>query len=156
MNPDNSTQGVTLKNVQATAQKVAVTVLSVNARTPREIENAFSVMARERTGAVIVFADQYFREQRFQIAALAMQRHVDLPLPAPSPQKKPPTARGCESLPEELPRLRTPPRRQARGAANGHQRDAETTAHPRSEPVPTMVVRCRAVALSRKFHANLI
>lgn len=81
MNPDSSTQVTTLKNVQAAAQGVGVTVLPVKARTPQEIENAFSVMTREKAGAVIVAADQYFRQQRFQIAALAMKHRIPSILP---------------------------------------------------------------------------
>lgn len=81
MNPDNSSHPTILKSVQAAAERVGMKVLPVLARTPEDIDNAFSVMTREKAGAVIVAADQYFRQQRYQIAALATKHRLPSILP---------------------------------------------------------------------------
>jgi putative ABC transport system substrate-binding protein len=73
VNPSNSSHATVLKNVQAAAQKTGVKVLSLEARTPQEIEKAFSPMAREKAGAVIVARDGLFIQQARQIAALAVK-----------------------------------------------------------------------------------
>ena len=71
VNPANPAQFNFLKNIQAAAQKTNLKILPVEARTPQEIETAFSVMAREKAGAVIVSADEFFIQQRRQVAELA-------------------------------------------------------------------------------------
>jgi putative ABC transport system substrate-binding protein len=76
MNPDNSVHTTALKNVQAAAQRTGVTILSLNARTPQEIENAFSVMAQKKAGAVIVVRDPIFNQQVRQIAELAAKNRL--------------------------------------------------------------------------------
>jgi hypothetical protein len=45
----------------------------VEARTPQEIENAFSMMAHDKAQAVIVLADGFFNQQRRQISELAIR-----------------------------------------------------------------------------------
>lgn len=60
-----------LKEIETAAQNIGVKILPVEARTPREIDNAFSMMAREKAGAVIVVVDAAFIQQRRQIAELA-------------------------------------------------------------------------------------
>jgi putative ABC transport system substrate-binding protein len=76
VNPDNSATISTLKSVQAAAQKTGVKVLSVEARTPQEVENAFSTATKERAGAVIVVGDAFFNQQRRQIAELAAKHRL--------------------------------------------------------------------------------
>ena len=71
MNPANSTHAAFLKNVQYAAQKAGIKVLPVEAQTPQEIERAFSTMAREHVGAVIVALDPFFIQQGPQIAVQA-------------------------------------------------------------------------------------
>jgi putative ABC transport system substrate-binding protein len=73
VNPTNSSHATVLKNVQGAAQRIAVTILSLDARTPQEIEKAFSAMAREKAGAVIVARDGLLIQQARQIAALAVK-----------------------------------------------------------------------------------
>jgi putative ABC transport system substrate-binding protein len=70
-NSANSSQLIALKSVQAAAQKVGVKILPLEAQTPQQIENAFSVMAREKPGAVIVAQNPFAFQQRRQIAELA-------------------------------------------------------------------------------------
>jgi putative ABC transport system substrate-binding protein len=62
--------------VPAAAQKIGVTVLSFDAASPREIESAFSKMAQEKAGAVIVVADAVFNTQVSQIADLAAKNRL--------------------------------------------------------------------------------
>ena len=76
VNPANSAHATMLKNVQAAAQKANVKVLPVEARTPQEIETAFSVMTKENAGAIIVGLDPFFNQQRRQIAELAAKNRL--------------------------------------------------------------------------------
>jgi len=76
MNPDSASQFPILKIVQATAQKTNVRILSVEARTPAEIDNAFSVMIRENAQALIVLRDALFNQQVHQIAELATKSRL--------------------------------------------------------------------------------
>ena len=73
VNPDNANGRLLLANVQAGATKTKVTVLQADARTPTEIEQAFSMMVREKAGAVIVAQDQSLLQHRRLIAELAMK-----------------------------------------------------------------------------------
>jgi len=69
VNPANPAHSTIPKNVQAAAQKAGIKVMAVEAPTPNEIESAFSKMARENAGAVIVALDPLFIQQVLQIAA---------------------------------------------------------------------------------------
>jgi putative ABC transport system substrate-binding protein len=71
LTPTSSTYRTISENIQAAAQKAGVKTVMVEASNPREIETAFSVLARENAGAVIVGASSFLTEQRQQIAALA-------------------------------------------------------------------------------------
>ena len=75
VNPDNTPVEL-LKQVQAAARKSNVKILPVNARTPQGIENAFSMMAQEKAGAVIVAQDPFFVQQVRQIAQLAAKHRL--------------------------------------------------------------------------------
>ena len=76
VNPANSSHAITLKNVQAAAQRSKVRILPVEARTVPEIEQAFSAMVREKVGAVIVARDGLFSQQERQIAELAAKNRL--------------------------------------------------------------------------------
>ena len=76
VNPANLSHAITLKNVQSAGQKLGVAILPSKASNQQEIENAFSHMTRQKADAVIVVADQYFRQQRFQITALAIKHRI--------------------------------------------------------------------------------
>ena len=64
------------ENLQAAAQKRHVTVVRVEAGTPQEIEIAFSIMLREKAGALIALFTPLFYQQRSQIAELAAKHHL--------------------------------------------------------------------------------
>jgi putative ABC transport system substrate-binding protein len=76
VNPDNSSHTAIVKNVQAAAQRTGVTILSLDARAPQDIENAFSMMVQKKTGAVIVLRDSFFNQQMRQIAELAAKHRL--------------------------------------------------------------------------------
>ena len=76
VNPSNSAHAAVLKSTQAAAQKLNLKVLPAEARTAQEIERAFSVMARERAGAVIIVIDAFFIQQGRQIADLAAKHRL--------------------------------------------------------------------------------
>ena len=76
VNPANSAHAAILKSTQAAAQKLNIKVLPAEARTAQEIERAFSAMAREHAGAVIVAIDAFFIQQGRQIADLAAKHRL--------------------------------------------------------------------------------
>ena len=69
----SATYGAISQSVQATAQKAGVKTLVAEASTPQEIENAFSMMVREKADAVIVGSPTIFAQQHRQIAELALK-----------------------------------------------------------------------------------
>ena len=71
MNPANSANAIVLKSVQSAAQRTGTKILPVDVRSPQEIASAFSVIVREKPGAVFVVQDPLFIQQRRQIAELA-------------------------------------------------------------------------------------
>ncbi len=76
INPGNSSITALLKNVEAAAQKLGVKVMPVEASSPPEIVNAFSTMAREKAGAVIVPQEALFQQQKNQIVELAAKHRL--------------------------------------------------------------------------------
>ena len=69
----STTYGAISKGVQAAAQKAGVKTLVAEASTAQEIENAFSMMVREKADAVIVGSPTTFAQERRQIAELALK-----------------------------------------------------------------------------------
>jgi len=65
-----------LKNLQAAAQKVGVTIVPVEARGAQDLEKAFAVMVHESAGAVIVAQNPLFLQIRRQIADLAAKNRL--------------------------------------------------------------------------------
>jgi len=80
-NPGSSTETAILKSIEAAALKVAVQILPVEARTPKEIEDGFAFMKREHADAFVIAADAFLSMQRRQIAELAIKYR----LPSVSP-----------------------------------------------------------------------
>jgi ABC-type uncharacterized transport system substrate-binding protein len=76
VNPGNSAHAAILKSTQAAAQKANIKVLPAEARTPQEIERAFSTMAQGNVGAVLVAIDAFFIQQGRQIADLAAKHRL--------------------------------------------------------------------------------
>jgi putative ABC transport system substrate-binding protein len=76
LDPSNSSHPPLIKSIVAAAQKVGVKILPVEARSAKEIENAFSIMVKERAGAIIVLPTSIFALQRNQIAELAAKTRL--------------------------------------------------------------------------------
>ena len=76
INPDNQASEAIYKNVEAASQVTGVRIFSVPARTPGEIDSAFSVMVRERAQALLVLGDPLLFERRSQIADLAAKARL--------------------------------------------------------------------------------
>jgi ABC-type uncharacterized transport system substrate-binding protein len=81
MNPADQT---TIVNLQIEAQKSNVTILPAQAQVPQQIEGAFTGLARDNAGALIVSLNPLFVQQRRQIADLAVKHH----LPSISPNRE--------------------------------------------------------------------
>lgn len=76
--PANPVQFVVLKNIQAAAQKVGVTILAVEARSLKEIESAFLVMIKGKAQAFIFASTPLFGQHRHRIAELAIKNRLPL------------------------------------------------------------------------------
>jgi putative ABC transport system substrate-binding protein len=74
--PTGTTYRAILESVQAGAKKAGVKTLVAETSIPQEIENAFSMMAREKADAVIVGNSAFFTQQRRQIAELALKHRI--------------------------------------------------------------------------------
>ena len=73
VNPSNRAN---IKNLETAGQKLGVKVLVANARTPQEIDSAFSLMHQQNVGALIVLLDPLFQQQKAQIAELAAKNRL--------------------------------------------------------------------------------
>jgi putative ABC transport system substrate-binding protein len=69
-------QAKNLEILQAEAQKRGVKILRADARTPQEIDNAFSWIRQQKAGALIVWLDQFFLQQKSQIAGLTAKHRL--------------------------------------------------------------------------------
>jgi putative ABC transport system substrate-binding protein len=76
VNPENASVSGILKSIQSAAQSKNVTILPVEARTAPEIEKAFSSMARQKAGAVILTREPFFNQQVRQFAELAAKNRL--------------------------------------------------------------------------------
>jgi putative ABC transport system substrate-binding protein len=72
-NPANPTNPLQLKLTQDAARALGVTLLSLEARTADEIERAFSVIRRERPGALLIIGDPALGVYRRQIVDLSLK-----------------------------------------------------------------------------------
>jgi putative ABC transport system substrate-binding protein len=73
LNPDNVGYATILKGLQSGARRLRLSLQVLDARTPAEIEDAFSRIARERVRALIVPGDSFFASQRRLIVALTFK-----------------------------------------------------------------------------------
>ena len=76
VSPTSSTYRAILDNVRAAAAKVSIEIVSVEARTPLEIESAFTAMVGSRSEAVIIGVTPLFVQQQHQIAELAAKHRL--------------------------------------------------------------------------------
>jgi len=77
LNPSNSSNIKNLERVQAAAQTRGLKVIRVDARTPQEIGNAFTLIRQQNADALIVLPESLFLQQKNQIAELT--RKLRLP-----------------------------------------------------------------------------
>jgi len=97
-NPASPTYTDVRKGAQNAAQKVGLTLVSVEARNPQEIEAAFASFVSERVQAFISAGDALFFAQRRQIAELALKSR----LPSMFSQREYAAAGGLMSYGENL------------------------------------------------------
>lgn len=76
MNPGNAANPVVLQQLQASAPRLNVEVMGVNAATSAQIETAFDRAGQQHAGAVIVAADAFFSGQGEQIAAAGLRHRL--------------------------------------------------------------------------------
>jgi putative ABC transport system substrate-binding protein len=76
VSPTSTSYRAISENVQAAAQKAGVKTMVAEASSPQEIENAFSMMAREHADAVIIGNAAFFALQRRQVAELALKHRM--------------------------------------------------------------------------------
>ena len=76
VNPSNASHASLLKSLQAAAQRVGVKIQPVEASTPAEVASAFSAMARQNAGALVVLREQLFQQQKNQIVELAAKQRL--------------------------------------------------------------------------------
>src|SRR5215831_9120618 len=83
VNPSNAGHARQLAPVEEVARRRGTRVLVVQARSPEEIVRAFETIARERAGAVLVFGDTFFVQERRRIAELAYKYKLPSMLQTP-------------------------------------------------------------------------
>ncbi len=75
-NPANPIHGPSLKNVEAAAQVLKVQLHPVGVQDPKELESAFSALARKHVEALVVLPDGMFLAQGDRIIALAARSRL--------------------------------------------------------------------------------
>jgi len=76
VNPTNAANLKSLEIVQAAGQKRGVEILRADARTPQEIDNAFSWIRRQNAGALMMWTEPLFLQQKSQIAELTAKHRL--------------------------------------------------------------------------------
>ena len=75
-NPDNASGELQLRETQAAARSLGIEIQLFDARDRKELESAFSVMAKARADAFTVMGDPLFLSQQNQIANLATTKRL--------------------------------------------------------------------------------
>jgi len=76
VNPANPYSDVWKKYARDAAQRVGINFLALEARSPQEIAEAFSTLAKLRVQALIVTLEQVFQQQRVQIVENAARHRL--------------------------------------------------------------------------------
>ena len=97
-NPASAVYADVRQSAQTAAQNVGLTLISVEARNPQEIDRAFAALDNQRVQAFIAAADAVFFTQRRQIAELALRNR----LPSMFSQREYAQAGGLMSYGENL------------------------------------------------------
>ncbi|MFM9971293.1 MAG: ABC transporter substrate-binding protein [Burkholderiales bacterium] len=71
MNPGTASHFIRLKNTEAAAKKLGVTIVPVEAQDAAQIDAAFAKMREQNAGALFVFLSPLFQQRSGQIAELA-------------------------------------------------------------------------------------
>ena len=83
VNPDNPTiVDSTLRDLEPAARAIGLQIQVVNASTIREINEAFTTLARERPDALLVGIDPFFNGRRVQLVHLATRHGLPASYPA--------------------------------------------------------------------------
>jgi putative tryptophan/tyrosine transport system substrate-binding protein len=83
VNPDNPTiVDSTLRDLEPAARAIGLQIQVVNASTIREINEAFTTLARERPDALLVSIDPFFNGRRVQLVHLATRHGLPASYPA--------------------------------------------------------------------------
>jgi putative tryptophan/tyrosine transport system substrate-binding protein len=72
----NAGTAAQVKDVQTAAAAFGQKILVVNASTPEDVEQAFATIAREKAGAVLYSAHQFYQIVRDQLVALAARHRL--------------------------------------------------------------------------------
>ena len=75
-NPQNPGSAAQLREAEIAARALALRLQTREARTPEEIETAFTAMTRERADALVILQDAIFTNQVKQIAELAAKSRL--------------------------------------------------------------------------------
>jgi putative ABC transport system substrate-binding protein len=76
VNPANKGAERTLREVQEAARLIGLQIHALNASTSREIDTAFTSLARERPDALFVDSDGFFSSRRVQIVTLTARDKI--------------------------------------------------------------------------------
>jgi putative ABC transport system substrate-binding protein len=77
VNPANGTiTEIVLRGVQEAARAIGLQIQVLNASTSREIDAAFTTLARERPDALFVAADPFFLSRRVQLITLTARDRI--------------------------------------------------------------------------------
>jgi len=75
-NPGSPGTAPQLRVAETVAPTLGLRLLTIEARTPQEIEHAFATMGKERVGALVVLSESVFTNQARQIADLAVKMRL--------------------------------------------------------------------------------
>jgi putative ABC transport system substrate-binding protein len=76
VNPSNPANVKSVEIVQSAGHKLGVKILRTDARTPQEIDDAFSWIRQQNAGALMMWTEPFFLQQKNQIAALAVKHRL--------------------------------------------------------------------------------
>ena len=76
LNPANPSHPLQLKDLQAGAPALGVTLLSLEVKGPDDIERAFTTIGKERPGGLLVLGDRMLGTHGRRIAELAVKRRL--------------------------------------------------------------------------------
>jgi putative tryptophan/tyrosine transport system substrate-binding protein len=75
-NPDSPAQPLTVSNIKGAARPLGLRLLLLEARAPGDFDGAFSAMAREHVGALLVVTDPIFVPHRARLVTLAAKNRL--------------------------------------------------------------------------------